>query len=91
MHDLVLLYEVNFRHPPYLFDDVLSELSSVTFEVPVVNVTEALCRLVTEERVIGVSHLEEVEVVLHNSLRKVITKNDDIRVVNGSVWMLRGH
>jgi hypothetical protein len=91
MHNLVHLYEVNFGHPPYLFDDVLSELSSITFEVSVVNVTETLRRLVTKKRVRGVSHLEEVEVVLHDSLRKVITKNDDIRVVNGSIWMLRGH
>jgi hypothetical protein len=91
MHDLVLLYEVNLRHPPYLFDDVLSELSSITFKVSVINVTETLRRLVTEERVRGMSHLEEVEVVLHDSLRKVIAKNDDIRVVNGSIWMLRCH
>lgn len=91
MDDLVLLYEGDLRHPPYLFDDVLSELSTVTFDVSVVKVTDALRKPVTEERVRGMSHLEEVVVVLYDSLRKVITENDDIRVVNSSIWMVRGN
>jgi hypothetical protein len=75
---LVLLYEVNLWHPPYLLNDVLSELSSVTLDVSVVKVTDALCRLVTKERVRSVSHLEEVQVVLYERLRKVIAENDNI-------------
>jgi hypothetical protein len=46
---LIPLYEVNLRHPTYLFNDALGELSGVTFEVSVIDVADALREPITKE------------------------------------------
>lgn len=74
--NLVAFNIVDFRLLTNPVEDCVCESSSIAFDMTVVDVTDST--LIIHKKVLGVCRLEEVIMIAHNRLRRVLLQYDDI-------------
>ena len=71
---------------PNPLEDCVCESSSIALDMTIVYVTNPA--FIVKKGILGVCHLEEVIVIAHNRLRRVLLQYDNIRIVDKPVGSL---